>query len=142
MDLQKPLEKFSDVSEIKELQELSLEYTGITLNNQDIDLMMIATSETFDDLEERLRRITNIKSTVDRSASVEEERQRIFNLYMQSLTHKVEYLKNPSIRISKKIDYLKQSGILSSEEVTLLDRIISTSSNQQEMMRNLVGAYS
>lgn len=142
MNLQKPLEKFSDVSEIKELQELSLEYTGITLNNQDIDLMMIATSETFDDLEERLRRITNIKSTVDRSASVEEERQRIFNLYMQSLTHKVEYLKNPSIRISKKIDYLKQSGILSSEEVTLLDRIISTSSNQQEMMRNLVGAYS
>ena len=115
MEKQKDIEK---LSEVMELQELPLEYTGITLNNQDIDLMMIANSETFDDLRERLERITNIKTTINPNASIEDERQRVFDLYMQSLIPKVEYLKTTELplkidlRLSKKIEYLKQSGRL------------------------------
>lgn len=139
METQKDIEK---LSEVMELQELPLEYTGITLNNQDIDLMMIANSETFDDLRERLERITNIKTTINPNASIEDERQRVFDLYMQSLIPKVESLKKPELRLSKKIEYLKQSGILSREEIAMIDEIISTGNTQQEMMRKLIGSYS
>lgn len=139
METQKDIEK---LSEVMELQELPLEYTGITLNNQDIDLMMIANSETFDDLRERLERITNIKTTINPNASIEDERQRVFDLYMQSLIPKVESLKKPELRLSKKIEYLKQSGVLSGEEISIVDEIISTSSTQQEMVRSLISSYS
>ena len=139
METQKDIEK---LSEMMELQELPLEYTGITLNNQDIDLMMIANSETFDDLRERLERITNIKTTINLNASIEDERQRVFGLYMQSLIPKVESLKKPELRLSKKIEYLKQSGVLSGEEISIVDEIISTSSTQQEMVRSLISSYS
>ncbi len=139
METQKDIEK---LSEVMELQELPLEYTGITLNNQDIDLMMIANSETFDDLRERLERITNIKTTINPNASIEDERQRVFDLYMQSLIPKVESLEKPELRLSKKIEYLKQSGVLSGEEISIVDEIISTSSTQQEMIRSLISSYS
>lgn len=139
METQKDIEK---LSKVMELQELPLEYTGITLNNQDIDLMMIANSETFDDLRERLERITNIKTTINQNASIEDERQRVFDLYMHSLTPKVDYLKKTGLRLSKKIEYLKQSGILSREEIAMIDEIISTGNTQQEMMRKLIGSYS
>ncbi len=139
METQKDIEK---LSEVMELQEWPLEYTGITLNNQDIDLMMIANSETFDDLRERLERITNIKTTINPNASIEDERKRVFDLYMQSLIPKVESLKKPELRLSKKIEYLKQSGVLSGEEISTVDEIISTSSTQQEMVRSLISSYS
>ena len=104
METQKNIEK---LSEVIELQELPLQYTGITLNNQDIDLMMIATSDTFDALEESLKKVTNIKTTINRNVSIEDERQRVFDLYMHSLTPKVDYLKKTGLRLSKKIEYLK-----------------------------------
>ena len=139
METQKNIEK---LSEVMELQELPLQYTGITLNNQDIDLMMIATSDTFDALEESLKKVTNIKTTINRNVSIEDERQRVFDLYMHSLTPKVDYLKKAGLRLSKKIEYLKQSGILSREEIAMIDEIISTGNTQQEMMRKLIGSYS
>ena len=138
METQKYVEK---LSEVMELQELPLQYTGITLNNQDIDLMMIATSETLDDLEEKLKRITNIKATITPNASIEDEKQRIFDLYMHSLTPKVEYLKQPDIRILKKVKYLMESGVFSSEEV----KKYNESENEQEkvdMARSLISSYS
>ena len=139
METQKNIEK---LSEVMELQELPLQYTGITLNNQDIDLMMIATSDTFDALEESLKKVTNIKTTINRNVSIEDERQRVFDLYMHSLTPKVDYLKKAGLRLSKKIEYLKQSGILSREEIAMIDEIISTGNTQQEMMRKLISSYS
>ena len=139
METQKNIEK---LSEVMELQELPLQYTGITLNNQDIDLMMIATSDTFDALEESLKKVTNIKTTINQNVSIEDERQRVFDLYMHSLTPKVDYLKKTGLRLSKKIEYLKQSGILSREEIAMIDEIISTGNTQQEMMRKLIDSYS
>lgn len=139
METQKNIEK---LSEVMELQELPLQYTGITLNNQDIDLMMIATSDTFDALEESLKKVTNIKTTINQNVSIEDERQRVFDLYMHSLTPKVDYLRKTGLRLSKKIEYLKQSGILSREEIAMIDEIISTGNTQQEMMRKLIGSYS
>ena len=139
MENQRTIEK---LSEVLELQELPLQYTGITLNNQDIDLMMIANSKNIGDLEQTLKRIINIKTVINQTVSIEDERQRIFDLYMSSLTPKVDFLENPAIRLSKKIEYLKQSGILSDEEVAKIDEIVSSSESQQEMLRNLIGTYS
>lgn len=133
---QKFIEK---LSEVKELQELPLQYTGITLNNQDIDLMLIATSEN---LEETLKQITNIKTTINPNADIESERQRIFDLYMSSLSSRVDYYADKSIQLSKKIEYLKGSGLLSSEEIAMIDKIVSASENQREMMTNLTRMYS
>lgn len=133
---QKFIEK---LSEVKELQELPLQYTGITLNNQDIDLMLIATSEN---LEETLKQITNIKTTINQNADIESERQRIFDLYMSSLSSRVDYYADKSIQLSKKIEYLKGSGLLSSEEIAKIDKIVSASENQRKMMTNLTRMYS
>lgn len=143
METQRTIEK---LSKVLELQELPLEYTGITLNNQDIDLMMIATSENYADLEAALKKITNIKTTINQNASIEDERQRVLDLYMHSLTPKVNYLANKKekidIRLPKKMEYLKQSGILSREEVAMIEEIVSSGNSQQEMIKNLIEAYS
>ncbi len=135
-DRQRFIEK---LSEIKELQDLPLQYTGITLNNQDIDLMLIATSEN---LEETLKQITNIKTTIDPNADIESERQRIFDLYMSSLSSRVDYYTDKSIELSKKFEYLKTSELLSPEEITLIDRIVSQSKDQREMVTYLTRMYS
>ena len=48
------------IEDMKDLQDLPLQYTGITLNNQDIDLMMIAGANNLQELRYALSRITNI----------------------------------------------------------------------------------
>ena len=134
MEKQKDIEK---LSEVMELQELPLEYTGITLNNQDIDLMMIANSETFDDLRERLERITNIKTTINPNASIEDERQRVFDLYMQSLIPKVESLKKPELRLSKKIEYFYLIKTIITKEKLLESAVLYGNSPYGEHLKRV-----
>ena len=103
------IEKMKKEIENKRINELNLNQAGITLNEQDIDLMMIANAETPAELQEALNKITNIRETIP-SGSISDDdfiklREDIYNSYMDSLTSRNEYYKNEGISLSKKIGY-------------------------------------
>ena len=62
----------------KELKDLPLEYSGITLNSQDIDLMRIEDAETPEDLEESLDNASNRQPLLENFTQVSSERV-VFN---------------------------------------------------------------
>ena len=72
------------------IAELDVDNIGITLNEQDIDLMMIANASTPTELKVTLEDITNISidiSDVEMSeAQFQQLRQQVFDSYMESLT--------------------------------------------------------
>ena len=90
MEKQKDIEK---LSEVMELQELPLEYTGITLNNQDIDLMMIANATTPTELKVTLEDITNISIDISDvemgEAQFQQLRQQVFDSYMELISERL-----------------------------------------------------
>ena len=51
--------------EDKQLHLLQVQYNGITLNNQDIDLMLIAGANNIYELKVALSKITNIKYPIE-----------------------------------------------------------------------------
>ncbi len=123
------------------LQNLDIAYNGITLNNQDIDLMMIACSNTPEDLQKALDVITNVKLTLDITDMSNEEfivaRDSAYQAYLDTLHSRNDWIRDPNIGLSGKINYLKESGLLSSEEISILDDIISSSGNTGEILSRL-----
>ena len=113
-----------------QIYDLSLEFKGITLNEQDIDLMLIAGSNNIYELQEALTKITNIKFSIEKTDVSEEEfiniRQEVYDLYLNTLTSRIDYIRNRKIEFYKKLEYLKLSGILS-KEVFLSNRVCLSS---------------
>lgn len=122
------IEKMKKEIENKRIDELNLNQAGITLNEQDIDLMMIANAKTPADLQEALNKITNIRETIP-SGSISDAdfiklREDIYNSYMDSLTSRNEYYKNEGISLSKKIEYLRESGVFNNDELAQFNSIL------------------
>ena len=67
------LENYSKMMEAKQLQDLQVPFNGITLNNQDIDLMLIAGANNPQELEEALSKITNIRLSLNTTELTEEQ---------------------------------------------------------------------
>ena len=59
------LEKFSEIAEAKKFEQLEIPFNGITLNNQDIDLMLIAGANDPQELQDALSKISNIKISLN-----------------------------------------------------------------------------
>lgn len=140
------LENYSKMLEAKQLQDLALSFNGITLNNQDIDLMLIAGANNPQELQEALSKITNITVSLNTTELTEEQflevRQQAYNMYLNTLTSRNDYIKNRKIEVARKIEYLKSSGTLSSEEITTLDNIISSSRSNDEIVEKLNQSFS
>lgn len=140
------LENYSKMLEAKQLQDLELSFNGITLNNQDIDLMLIAGASNPQELQEALSKITNITVSLNTTELTEEQflevRQQAYNMYLNTLTSRNDYIKNRKIEVARKIEYLKSSGTLSSEEITTLDNIISSSRSNDEIVEKLSQSFS
>ena len=119
------LENYSKMLEAKQLQDLDLAFNGITLNNQDIDLMLIAGANNPQELEEALSKITNIRLSLNTTELTEQQfvevRQQVYDMYLDTLTSRNDYIENRKIELGRKIEYLKSSGILSSEEIATLE---------------------
>ena len=107
------------------ITDLDIENIGITLNEQDIDLMMIGSATTPAELKITLEDITNISIDISDvemdEAQFQQLRQQVFDSYMESLTSRNEYYATPGIQLSKKIEYLRNSGIFSPEELHTFD---------------------
>lgn len=140
------LENYSKMLEAKQLQDLDLAFNGITLNNQDIDLMLIAGANNPQELEEVLSKITNIRLSLNTTELTEQQfvevRQQVYDMYLDTLTSRNDYIKNKKIELGRKIEYLKSSGILSGEEIATLDNIISSSRSNDEIAEKLNQSFS
>lgn len=127
--------------ENRQLHLLPVQYKGITLNNQDIDLILIASSNNIHELKLALSKITNIKYPIEEINPTEEEfialRQSIYNLYLETLTSRPDYIKNKGIELKRKVEYLKESGILSEEELSIIDSILKSSQSKEEIIIRL-----
>ncbi|MBQ8535172.1 MAG: endo-1,4-beta-xylanase [Bacilli bacterium] len=125
----------------KQLHLLQVQYNGITLNNQDIDLMLIAGSNNIHELKLALSKITNIKYPIEEINPTEEEfialRQRVYNLYLDTLTSRPDYIKNKGIELQRKVEYLKKSGVLTDEELSIIDSILKSSHSKEEIIIRL-----
>lgn len=120
--------------QIKEIKDLNIDNSGITLNEQDIDLMMIANSTNKKELQIALDKITNISYTLPEEELNAEQfqgiRKEVYDLYIKSLTSKEEYFyykynKKRNIAIEKKIEFLIKSGVFDSTELKDFQRIIN-----------------
>ena len=127
--------------ENRQLHLLPVQYNGITLNNQDIDLILIASSNNIHELKLALSKITNIKYPIEEINPTEEQfialRQSIYNLYLETLTSRPDYIKNKGIELKRKVEYLKESGILSEEELSIIDSILKSSHSKEEIIIRL-----
>ena len=125
----------------KDLQDLPLEYSGITLNNQDIDLMRIEDSETPEELEETLQTASNRQPLIENVRLTDEEfleaRRKAYELYQGSLEDTTEEIKDPSVKVRKKIEYLKDSGELTEEEHEQLDSILTDAKTPDEIVEKI-----
>jgi len=140
------LEKFSKLEEAKRLEHLELPFNGITLNNQDIDLMLIAGANSHQELQDALSKITNIKVSLNSTELSNEQfiavRQQVYDMYLDRLTSRNDYIRNRKTELGRKIEYLKSSGLLSSEEIAKVDEIISTSKSNSEIIEKLNQSFS
>ncbi len=129
------------MTKMHDLQDLPPQYTGITLNNQDIDLMLIAGANNFQELQEALSKITNINVSLNTLELTEEQfeltRQQVYDVYLDTLTSRNDFIKNRNIELTRKIQYLKYSGKITPEESTMLDEIISSSSGIDQIVERL-----
>jgi len=140
------LENYYKTLQEKQLQDIALSFKGITLNNQDIDLMMIAGANNPQELQQSLSKITNINISLNTTALTEEEfisvREHVYEMYLSELTSSNDYIRNKNIALERQIEYLKSSGKLSSLEIELLDNIISSSKNVEEIIEKLNQTFS
>lgn len=137
--------KYSEVKEIKQISNLSIENIGITLNNQQIDLMMIAAANTPKELNEALKKITNIKVSINDLELTEEDfrqvRQHVFDMYIDSLENRNDYLQNKGIMLQRKIEYLQKSGILTEEEFDVLSSILRNNRSINSIVEEINSAF-
>lgn len=135
------LDEYSNQLISKKLHYLQVTYNGITLNNQDIDLMLIAGANNLQELQVALSKITNISFPLPTSELTEEEfivlRQQVYNLYLDTLTSRIDYIKSKRIELMRKKDYLKDSGLLSEQEMSIIENILSKSKSNEEIIRKL-----
>ena len=144
--LEEFLENYSKMLEAKQLQDLQVPFNGITLNNQDIDLMLIAGANNPQELQDALTKITNIRLSLNTAELTEEQfveiRQQVYDMYLDTLTSRNDYIKNRRLELGRKIEYLKSSGLLTNEEIIMLDNIISSSRSTDEIVEKLNQSFS
>lgn len=131
--------------EAKSIQDLNVDNIGITLNEQDIDLMMIANAKNPDELKKALEKITNINFELPNIQMEDEQfqsiRQQVYDLYIGSLTSRNEYYANPNIQLNKKVEYIRKSGIFDDEELQKFDSILQ-SGNINQILNDLNNTFS
>lgn len=129
--------------EVKSLQDIPVNNIGITLNSQQIDLMMIANSNNLYELQEVLSKTTVITEPISTLDMNEKEfavvRQNIFDKYISSLQKKENSsAQNKSIGL---LDYLLEQWKLSDDERNKVEEIIEQSSSSQEIMKKLMHIF-
>ncbi|MBQ3511120.1 MAG: endo-1,4-beta-xylanase [Bacilli bacterium] len=108
----------------RNLQNLPVQHKGITLHNQDIELMMIATCNNFEELAVVMDKINvGIIPEGFGNGDFVQYRQTLFDNYINNLTSKNDFFGNKDIEFSRKLEYLSRSGLVTNEEMAEVMRI-------------------
>ncbi len=100
-----------------EFYQLPVAYRGITLNEQDIDLLNIVGASTPEELITVAKTLTNIPTDLTNVTyeNLEETKQLLFGQYQDQLKPKNEYFAYPNLKLLVKKEFLFNSGILDEE---------------------------
>ena len=124
-----------------QLEDLPLEYSGITLNAQDIDLMLIESASTPEELIEAINNANNLTLDLSSLSFTDEQfayaKDNAYRLYLSSLEDKNAFIRNPAIKLIRKLDYLRNSGLLSEEELTVFDEIIHNPGDNNTLVEKI-----
>ncbi len=122
----------------KDIRTLPLNNIGITLNNQDIDLLLIASSKNKEQLQSAIAKITNLKGIkFDYSMDFLDLREEVFKTYLEILTPKEEYFRNKEILLTKKIEYLQKNNVLSDEEISFIYNLLLNPLTKKERIEKI-----
>ena len=140
-------EKMALISEpIKGLEFYQLPgmFHGITLNEQDIDLLNIVGAQTPDELVRVARTLTNIPTNLTdvTEENLREKKEELFNDYLGALKPKREFFKNRRISLEEKISFLYNSGLLTDEDITKVDSIIKNNKGHKDILDQLYASFS
>lgn len=114
----------SELTIARNLQNLAVQHKGITLHNQDIELMMIATCNNFEELAVVMDKINvGIIPEGFGNGDFVQYRQTLFDNYINNLTSKNDFFGNKDIEFSRKLEYLSRSGLVTNEEMAEVMRI-------------------
>lgn len=113
-------EKKAFLNQFEEIQEN--DKLGITLNRQMIELMMIVSSNSIDELK-IISKELSIRIDFD-NLTIEEIKEQMFNSYINDLTERLEFYQNPQASLSKKILNIFNNANLNFEQKETLKSII------------------
>lgn len=131
--------KIEDIKDdVSDMTSLPLPNIGITLNNQDIDLLMIANSKTKEELNNAISKISNLKGIkFDLDDDIILSREMVFKKYLDLLTSKEEYFKNKDLIILKKLEFLKRASSLSQDEIQIILNIVCSCESIDEIINKM-----
>lgn len=116
------------------------EKLGITLNKQMIELMMIATASSIEEL-----RDISVQLSIDisdQSLELEQMREFVFNEYVNNLTDRNDMYKNPSANLNRKISNVIKGANLTPAQLDKLKLIIQTgiqsNISSNEILKNII----
>ena len=100
---------------------------GITLNEQDIDLLSIVGAQTPEELQQVARTLLNIPTNLTDVTyeNLEEKKRALFKRYTDVLIPKNEFFLDKSIQVKSMIQYLFNIGFLTDEEKAIISKVIS-----------------
>ena len=108
----------------RNLQNLPVQHKGITLHNQDIELMMIATCNNFEELAVVMDKINvGVIPEGFGNGDFVQYRQTLFNNYIDNLTAKNDFFRNRDVEFARKLEYLGRSGLVTADEMNEIKRI-------------------
>ena len=128
----------------RELSDLFLEYLGITINNQDIDLINIIKAKTKEELQAAINAASNIRINVDdfETDDLNKIKEEVYRIYLDTLEDKNEMFRNRSIILLRKLEYLRSSPELTDTEKNTIIEIVMSSSNNEEIKSKLKSSFS
>ena len=126
----------------KEFEDLPLDYFGLTINHQEIDLMRILDAKGIGELKGIIDEAANIRlsdfnSDNWDSSNLEQIKEIIFNKYIDSLISKEDYFKDNKLSNNHKINYLLSSGQLSEENIKNIQKILSEVSTEADIINRI-----
>lgn len=130
-------ESLKDTQNRKELSNLPIQYQGITLNQQDIELMRIVDAKSVTELQQIIEQISILKGrNFDFSQGLESSIEEVFHTYQDNLLSIEETIKNPQTELKKRLELFLSSDV-SPEVKEKVRPIIETSETKEEIVKKL-----
>ena len=100
---------------------------GITLNEQDIDLLNIVGARTPEELQQVARTLLNIPTNLTDVTyeNLEEQKRALFKRYTDVLIPKKDFFIDNNVHVKAMLQYLFNIGFLTEEEKAIIGKIIS-----------------